>query len=327
MATRFYFPVSSGSAAVEIAPDAGWAVTDDFLRGDSTRARTNTTLTTGDARTKNSTALSRRLDRQYVTDAISADQTIAGTFSAVFRCSESVSSHNSWLDFIIRVVSGDGTVVRGTLWAGSPATAVGGASNTESGEMPAGVFQTRFKNALALTSVDALAGDRLVIEVGYKADSTSTTTASSIVYGDPDGVADHGLSSGISTPLVPWLELSQTLTFSTAVRLMSASGSGEAGGSATTIMMTLLSAAGSGISSGAAYFGHTWPLTAIGEGLSQGAAALSGFLKSLGSGSGQSAGTASANLSGVRGPGPGTSKRYVYSRRVRKVVSSIRRFT
>jgi hypothetical protein len=63
------------------------------------------------------------LIRQYLSDPLSGPQTVAGTVKGVARTLESLATANAQAQLTIRVVSKDGTTVRGTLLALSTAGA------------------------------------------------------------------------------------------------------------------------------------------------------------------------------------------------------------
>lgn len=211
MATRFYLP-ASGTAAVSPAFGSGWNTTTGASRHPAVTAKSGTALANGTARTKVSQAGAQNvLDRQYVSAPLNA-QTISGTFSAWVQGLESTTAADAWLQIVIRVVSGDGATQRGVLYAGSTATAVSATAGAENQEFGT-ALASRIKSALALTSVAAQAGDRLVIEVGYRAITANTNTAT-LRYGDPTGSTDPTLSAGsTSTTTPPYVELSQDLVF------------------------------------------------------------------------------------------------------------------
>ena len=71
---------------------------------------------------------------------------------------------------------------------------------------------TRIHSAISLTSVAALSGDRIVMEIGLHG-VTPAAEAIQMRSGDPTATADFALTSALTTDLDPWFELSQTLTF------------------------------------------------------------------------------------------------------------------
>lgn len=217
MATRFYLPSSGVPAPVAVTPSASWTVNTGFTSQATDTVKGATATAAGTARTKGSaTNPSTRLDSQFVSARRLSAQTIAiGTFSAVIRGVESVSTADAWLDMIIRVVSADGTAVRGTLYAGSANTVVSATSTAENFELPT-TSATATKSAIATTQVIAQGGDRICIEIGYKASTVTTTNTCTFRYGDTAATADFALTVGLTTDLCPWVELSATLVWDAA---------------------------------------------------------------------------------------------------------------
>jgi hypothetical protein len=212
MATRFYFPASGAAPVTPPTPAAAWTVTTGFAAFALKSSPSGTAKASGTARTKGSTtANTNRLDRQYLSEFQLAAQNITGTFSMVMRGLESAVGADDWLQVIIRVVSADGATVRGTLYAGSTATAESATVGNEAEEFGT-TLATRIKNAIAVSAVTAQDGDRLLVEVGYRSNGTTSTQSGTLEYGDPASTADYALTSGLTTALVPWIEFSQTFT-------------------------------------------------------------------------------------------------------------------
>lgn len=141
-----------------------------------------------------------------------AAQVISGTFAAVMQIMDLYGTGDSSLQVALRVVSGDGLTQRGVLYAGHNM-----AMNATIGALGEGVvyatYQTRIIPAgTALTQVTALEGDRLIIELGVKG-GTGGFGQFRIGFRDLIADADYALTSGVTTILTPWLELSQTLNF------------------------------------------------------------------------------------------------------------------
>lgn len=214
MATRFYLP-ASGSPPVTPVLGSGWEQTTGWSALPTDVTKSNTALANGTARTKDDTiAATDRLDRVYVTSQQLAAQTITGTFSMVQRGFESATANNAWLQVMIRVVSTDGQTQRGTLYAGSTATTQSATVGAENQEFQvSGNTATKIKNALAVSSVSAQAGDRITIEIGYRANNTTSTGSCTLRYGDPTGTADYALTADLTTDLCPWVELSHNVTW------------------------------------------------------------------------------------------------------------------
>ena len=120
----------------------------------------------------------------------------------VGKCAETTSSGDTHLAFSLRVIKPDGTS-RGTLLL----------QHGTASEYPlVASAATRIHTTLTLTSVAALSGDRIVMEIGLHG-VTPAAEAIQMRSGDPTGTSDFALTSGLTTDLDSWFELSQTLTF------------------------------------------------------------------------------------------------------------------
>lgn len=222
MPTRFYIPRWDGrAAAVSTAAGSQWQQTANSFSGATARLAATTkgatapTSTTSANFTKAVTTQPwNTLQMQAVSDTLSVAQTIAGTFSAVFRIGETTTAADVSLQVVIRVVSQNGAVQRGVLYAGH--VAANNATAGALGQEAATTAATRVIPAgTALTPVGAYPGDRIVIEVGTRSTATTTGASGFLTFGDNSGTSDHALGTGNTTALVPWVELTQTLTFGT----------------------------------------------------------------------------------------------------------------
>jgi hypothetical protein len=121
------------------------------------------------------------------------------TFSLVMAFLENASTNNVTLAVVVKVVSQDGSVVRGTLFS---------TFNTDT-EF-ATTQSTRIVNAAALTALVTQVGDRLVIEVGGHAAGPTAAGSYTMRQGD-NNAADFALTSALTTDLNPWCEFSGTI--------------------------------------------------------------------------------------------------------------------
>lgn len=119
------------------------------------------------------------------------------------KCAETSTSGDAHLAFSARVMQGDTSSVRGTLLL----------YHATSTEFPlTASAATRIHNARAITTVNALAGDRIMLDIGIHG-VTPANENMQMRFGDPTGTADFALTAALTTDLVPWWELSSTLTF------------------------------------------------------------------------------------------------------------------
>lgn len=168
--------------------------------------KTNTALTTYTA-LFGATTTSGTCWKQWVSDTLNVDQAISGTMSMVVgKCAETTTNGDAHLAFSLRVMQGDTSTARGTLLQFI-------ATSTEFPLVAAAA--TRIHSARALTLVNALAGDRIVCEIGIHA-VTPANENMQLRFGDPTATADFALTAALTTDLVPWLELSQNITFGAA---------------------------------------------------------------------------------------------------------------
>lgn len=217
MATRWYFPALL--AAPVVVSYNGWDKTNQAVRRLTDVERQNTALTTLNAA---SSALSPEfvLMEQAVSHPLAA-QTITGTVKGQIGGFVNSANLNATLALAIKVVSGDGLTVRGTLLA---TTASQNISTSPPKIVPgSSVFTNRkFRDALdniniPLTSLSILAGDRLVIEFGFRDVSTSTSQQCNLKIGDDQSTdAPEDETSNLTTTYNPWLEFTHNFIFSGA---------------------------------------------------------------------------------------------------------------
>lgn len=217
MATRLYLS-SSNAPGVSPAYSGTWTTVPGGAqrRTASTTQDSSALALTGNITEAATTGTEDVLMRQFVsTNSFQYAKTISGTFSYVIYGYESNGAANAFIQVMIKVVSSDGATVRGTLYAGHTDVAQTATVGARNEELPvgSGSAATRIGSALSLSSVGVQAGDLLVIEVGARfLTSSSSTFSTNYRFGSPnDATADHALTSGLTTTLVPWVEFSDTL--------------------------------------------------------------------------------------------------------------------
>lgn len=144
-----------------------------------------------------------------------AAQTISGTFKGQRRCNEAATGDNFTLAVAIKVIQSDGTD-RGVLLA------VSASDNTSATppEMATSGTNRRCLDSsesasLTLSSVDASAGDRIVIEWGFRQASTSTNNGtiswgSDVISDLPEDDTDTGVKNN-------WGEFSGTIAWESGI--------------------------------------------------------------------------------------------------------------
>lgn len=205
-ATRFYFP-AEGSGAPSVSP--AFDTTEWEQTGEGTRLKllykptlaALSTLANTSNRTVPITTSQDILCNQFVSDPIPPQRIDSSClFSAVIRVAESALTANITHSIVVNVVSQDGTVLRGRLFATHGGT-----------EYPAaGSDATRIISAAAVTALTTLPGDRIVIEWGGHASAPSAATTFYMRQGT-NAASDFALTSGLTTDLNPWCEFSNDL--------------------------------------------------------------------------------------------------------------------
>ena len=216
--TRFYFPLTTASAISPTA-DAGWQNTANRVY----RVLVTTKLAEGQGdHTFTETATDPELTvlRQYIKCGLEA-QTIDGSLKGQILARESDAALNSRLAIGIRVLSGDGVSVRGTVLAITRTDA-----NATPPEFAVGVngvnrqFQDLSESTpITLSAVVAQAGDCLEVAVGVWDSGNGTTATMTLRFGDNAGandLAEDQTSSQGTTDYNPWVEFSDTITFQAA---------------------------------------------------------------------------------------------------------------
>jgi hypothetical protein len=202
VATRLYLPLT-GTSPVAPPHDAAWEVqsTNSFP---TSGTKLNSALVDVTIDPISLTSTHQEEFGQWITGTLDVNQTISGTVSIVVRGLESAATANAHLAFSLRVIKPDLTDRGVLLLQHAAATEFVTAA------------ETRIHNALAIATVNGLAGDRIVMEVGGHFVTPASGTTLTLRLGDPSATGDFALTSGLTTDLCPWFELSQTLTFGSA---------------------------------------------------------------------------------------------------------------
>jgi hypothetical protein len=205
MATKLYLP-SSGSAYLgSLAVDSQWEQTTGLVRLPTRISKSNTALTDS-ARTWANNTTQQWAWYQYQSDQMNAaySWTTSDTVSMVIRVLEGDLACDDHLAYSVRVVSADGSSVRGTIgWYGATSTEF------------ATTAQTRIHSARTggASNFDSQIGDRIIIEIGIHGVTPSVSFTQTMRVGDPTATNDFALTASLTTDLCPWVELSRTVTF------------------------------------------------------------------------------------------------------------------
>lgn len=138
---------------------------------------------------------------QWITAPLDADQTITGTLSLVFLTQEVGATENAHLAVSLRVIKPDGTD-RGILVRSM-------ATSTEFST----TLETRKLGPLTLSSVAALTGDRLLLEIGVHGVTPANAANILITHSARNDLSDYALTDGLAAGSVGWWEVSTEVTF------------------------------------------------------------------------------------------------------------------
>ena len=215
MATRFYFISPSALAAPTITPafNALWGDTEDARRRWCSIVKEDPTggefLPAFENLASDEAVATNPLDvlvAQYISPAMDA-QTISGNFKGQIRSDESSTDADFHAQIVAYVVSNDGTSVTGVLYAGDV-----GAAGQE--------FSTSFVNrkypragSTAITPVVCNAGDRLVLEVGFRSTNALTANRTATLRLGENAGSDLPEDETTATDIDPWVEFDDTITF------------------------------------------------------------------------------------------------------------------
>lgn len=146
-----------------------------------------------------------------VSDRLSGAQTISGTLTTLFGALEDWTGDEMHSELYARVVNDDGTVTRGILYSGQDSEDIVTEWPTTATTQwyPSGA-----STGVTLSSVGATDGDRIIIELGYRAYNTSfsTLTGSTVAAGTWQ-TADASTTGTSASTVASWVEFSQNLTF------------------------------------------------------------------------------------------------------------------
>jgi len=219
MATRFYLP-SSGDPPVTPAFMA-WNKTSQAVRRAMLTIKSGTAMTSsGNITLQAGTSPNFILIYQFVSAPLAA-QTISGNVSGVIIAKQNSDLNDATLALGIKVVTNDGQTLRGTLLGIT-------ADDSLVSELTSGTpSQRQFRNsteqtAIPLSEVVVQSGDRLVVEIGFRELRDSTTSYVTAYTGD-NAASDLTQSDSGTVQNNPWIEFSQTLSFSSFTEIGEAS--------------------------------------------------------------------------------------------------------
>jgi hypothetical protein len=215
MATRFYLHKGSGAFFTpSITPifHPEWDAVDNAVRRLATTEKLGSVVATTTTISEASSAAPYDfLFGQFISFPLLA-QTISGDISGVIRSRETTTAGDFNYAFCAKVVSEDGTIIRGTLFEGFP-----GSITTE-------MYYTQLRNwymppLSAMTPVVCQNGDRIVFEIGVRSFNTSGLSIGAEINFDDINATDLVYNQTGSTHGAPWVELSGDIGFITSANL------------------------------------------------------------------------------------------------------------
>lgn len=196
-----YF-VATTAASVSPAFQGGWISTANAARRSlaTSKAAATETLqgTLGGNINDNALAV------QLISPPLNGAQSVTGTYSLVSRVRELDVADNinkRWR--MVYVVSLDGSTLRGT--------SVTNAATASTAEFSTSLTGQQHATGGTLSTVNALDGDRIVVEMGFGESTTGTSPIWETVLGGNG--TDHANANGDTTGTVPWVEFSPDFLF------------------------------------------------------------------------------------------------------------------
>lgn len=161
MPTTFYFPLT-GRPPILQTFSSFWTGTSQAFRSKMTTAKSNTTIGVGNIIDIAAGGNTKALDMQFISDPLWGNQSITGTVSGQLMVREyNVNDNVNAIVSSVYVIDNKGTTIRGT---GLASGIYGGINEF--------VNNATHRNAKifggqTLTTVNALDGDRICLEIGY----------------------------------------------------------------------------------------------------------------------------------------------------------------
>ncbi len=148
------------------------------------------------------------LDRQYISPGLSQNQTINGLYSGQLMVREFATTDN--VDIVMlcaKVLSNDGSIIRGTLINSGNYGPVAEFINNNS------LRNKTIASGQTMNTVNALRGDRIVLEVGYQISTAGTTPQAAAGWGS--SAPRLPVDETTTTNGAGWLLITPTLEFNT----------------------------------------------------------------------------------------------------------------
>lgn len=206
--TRLYFS-STLPANVSPAFGGGWGPTSQATRWRLNHVKGTSAIVAGSQIAWPSSTANHALDRQYVSNPLEGAQVVGGLLKAQLLVREfNVSDNVDALKFGVFVVSQDGLTLRGTVIEPDEFNISEFLHNNYRNKTPFTISGT------AGTPVNALDGDRIVVEIGYRSTGGSGAPVSPEASGKyGENATDLAQNETDTTDGAGWFELAGTLAF------------------------------------------------------------------------------------------------------------------
>jgi hypothetical protein len=195
--TRFRLYLTNTSSGQTVPVSSEWEQSAGAVTGKSlgrNRGGSNTAVTVAETSTSNTFD---SLLGQWISDPFTSSGTVQGAWQICVAASESNTAADSLLQFNIRIMSGDLATTRGLFSYVQ--------FNNETGTILSSFIATT--PGTFTTPIAAQLGDRMVLEVGYRATNTVATSYSATLrYGGPSLDLESGLQDATITANSPWIE-------------------------------------------------------------------------------------------------------------------------
>jgi hypothetical protein len=213
--TKLYFP-STGTPAITPAFHAEWETTASAVRLPLSYPKGTSAVASVSAAETSTANLYDVGLAQFISAPLAA-QTFSGTLSCVVRCNQSSLAANMTGQMVVRIVSNDGSTVRGTLISPTAVTSLSTSTHEWGTSLRNQYFPSGDVATATLTGVTCEDGDRLVIELGYRAINTVATSYTGTMQFGEAAAGDLVLNQSGTAQANPWLAFSQKVQFQLAV--------------------------------------------------------------------------------------------------------------
>lgn len=208
MARRLYF--SQTAPPITVAVDSSWE-TAESSRLSLTRVKDGTAAVSYGRSSTNSSGSADVMLFQSISDPLAAT-TINGTVFAWARTYETNTAADYRSQILVKVVSNDGSTVRGILLAhDTGALSNEWAQGTSVADSRGRGFPRGASSGVSVNPVNVQDGDRIVVEIGYRRHATVSAPYFGYIVVSSDG-ADIAVSES-ATSGDPWIEFSDDLVF------------------------------------------------------------------------------------------------------------------